>query len=420
MIKTTLLPADTFIVINKTILNDYDNKVLRLLYQPIIGYEAVSLFLTFQSYLDKENIMSLELTHHHLVNNLKMSLDELLTSREKLEAIGLLKTYLKKGSVNNYIYELYSPIEAKEFLNNPILGIALYNNIGKIEFDKVVSYFKQPKISLKDYEDITVMFDDVFESHPINGVYIDDLKTTNHNNLKFVSKIDLNNILSLIPEDLINIRGITKEVKDLIYKLSFIYDLDDDMMQDIIRQSLNEKKLIDKQTLKKLARNYYQFENSGKLPSLLFRNQPLYLRKPVGDTSIKAKAIYQFETITPYDFLKAKNNGNRPVKSDLMILEHLLVDLNMNPGVVNVLIDYVLRINNNKLTKSFVEVIASQWVRSKIETVSDAMDIAEKEYHKKRKNVKVEKPSWFDKDIGGEEMSLEEQKELEEMFREFK
>ena len=47
-----------------------------------------------------------------------------------------------------------------------------------------------------------------------------------------------------------------------------------------------------------------------------------------------------------------------------------MVDLNMNPGVVNVLIDYVLRINDNKLVKSFVDSIASQWIRNKVETVS--------------------------------------------------
>ena len=38
-----------------------------------------------------------------------------------------------------------------------------------------------------------------------------------------------------------------------------------------------------------------------------------------------------------------------------------------------------------KLNKDFVEAIAGQWVRLKIETVEDAMKIAEKEHQKYRK-----------------------------------
>ena len=42
----SVLPADTFIVVNKTILCDNDRKLLTLLYQPIIGSQAISLYYT--------------------------------------------------------------------------------------------------------------------------------------------------------------------------------------------------------------------------------------------------------------------------------------------------------------------------------------------------------------------------------------
>jgi replication initiation and membrane attachment protein len=56
-----------------------------------------------------------------------------------------------------------------------------------------------------------------------------------------------------------------------------------------------------------------------------------------------------------------------------------MVDLNLKPAVVNVLLDYVMKINNKKLTKNFVETIAGQWKRLNIETAEDAMNQAEKE-----------------------------------------
>ena len=51
--KCNVLPADTFLVLNKTILTEQDRKIIILLYQPIIGGMATSLYFTLWSYLDK-------------------------------------------------------------------------------------------------------------------------------------------------------------------------------------------------------------------------------------------------------------------------------------------------------------------------------------------------------------------------------
>ena len=249
--KEKILPADTFVVINKTVLNDQDRKILTMLYQPIIGADAISLFFSLWSYLDKLELMSVECTHHHLMTNMRCKLESIIESREKLEAIGLIRTYIKKDNINNYIYELYSPLNPYEFLNNPILSVSLYSNVGKVEFEKIKEYFKIPRINLKDYEDISCSFSDVFESTNISSFdNMVDIKRINTNKLSIVSKIDLENTLSLIPEEMLNIRSITKDTKDLIYQLSSIYNLDDDKMNELIRNSLKEKKKIDKKLLR--------------------------------------------------------------------------------------------------------------------------------------------------------------------------
>ena len=426
MLKEKVLPADTFVVINKSILNDQDRRILTMLYQPIIGSSAIGLFFSLWSYLDKLEIMSLEYTHHNLMTSMKMRLESIIEAREKLEAIGLIRTYIKKDNINNLIYELYSPLTPYEFFNNPILSVSLYNNIGKIEFEKVKEYFKIPRINLKDYEEISCNFSDVFESTNINSFenMIDDIKKVNINKLSIISKIDLDNAVSLIPDEMFNIRSLTRETKDLIYKLSFIYNLDDEEVSELIRNSLNDKRTIDKKLLRDNARKYYQFEHSGKLPSIIYRNQPEYLRKVEGDTSNRAKMIYQFETTSPYDFLVNKHDGTKPTKNEYSILEYLLIDMNLKPGVVNVLLDYVLKINNNKLIKNFIEVIAEQWSRSKIETVEDAMALAEKEYKKSKKirtktKIVEEKPEWFNKEIKNEQASKEEVEEINKLLSQY-
>lgn len=422
--KDNLLPADVFIVMNKTILNEYDRKIITMLYQPIIGMNATGLYFTLWSYIEKNEILSREWNHHHLMTSMRISLKEIKEAREKLEGIGLIKTYLRKGNVNNYVYEVYSPVSPSEFVNNPILGVTLYNNVGDTEYEKIINYFKIPRVSLKDYEDITLKFTDVFETTNLsNYETIDkDIKRVNSNKLELATKNDLSTIFSFIPEEMLNIKTITKDTKELIYKLGFIYDFDDERMSELIRNSLNEKRAIDKTLLKMNARKYYEFEHSGKLPSLIYRNQPEYLRKAAGENTKKAKIIYQFESTSPYDFLMNKNNGAKPSKKDIELLEILLIDMDLKPGVVNVLIDYVLKINNNKLTRNFVEVIASQWARNKVETVEAAMKLAEKEY-KSRKLSKPsveEKPEWLDKEIKSNKASEEEMKEMEELLKEFR
>lgn len=423
-----VLPADTYVVLNKTILSEQDRKNMLILYQPIIGSLAISLYLTLWSYLDRMEVCSGEWTHHHLMTNMGIKLDDIIEAREKLEAIGLVKSYYRKGNVGNFIYLLYSPLSPAEFLENPILSVTLYNNVGKKEFEKILENFKVPQVRLKEYEDITCQFSDVFEvtQKSLLNYQNEELKKGNRRELTLLSKIDLSSILGLIPEETLNPRSITKETKDLIYKLAFIYNLDDDDLLTLLRNSLTEKRTIDKKLLRKHARKFYEFEHGGNLPSLVYKNQPEYLKTPVGDTSKRAKIIYTFENTSPYAFLASRYKGSRPPKTELAILEYLAVDLDLKPGVINVIVDYILRINQNKLTKNFVLAVAAQFKKFGIETVEEAMKLAEKEYKshrtiEKKNQKKIEtKPDWFDENVQKEKLADTEKEELSKMLEGFR
>ena len=392
MEKYTLLPADTYVVINKTILHDEDRKILTDLYLPIIGADAVMLYFCLWSSLDNSQIVSKDFSHQKLVSSLRMTINEIYDNRSKLEAIGLIKTLVKEGEVNNYIYELYSPASATEFLSHPILNIVLYSNIGKIEYDNLVKAYKLPRFNTSNYNDITKSFNDVFESTGMTSydLSLDDIRKYNKLKLNINSNFDFNFLINSMPKNIDVNRVFTKEIKELIINLSFIYDID------------------------------------GILPTIIDNSQPEYLRKPVGDTSNRAKMIYTFETISPRELLIKKNNGSEPTRRDLKLLEDLLVDYKLKPGVVNVLIDYILNVNNKKLTRNYVETLAGEWQRLGIETVEEAMSTAEKEHKKRNKkvikneNINVKTPDWFDKNITKNSISSDEENQLEELLKEYK
>ena len=109
-----------------------------------------------------------------------------------------------------------------------------------------------------------------------------------------------------------------------------------------------------------------------------------------------------------------------------------MIEQHLNPGIVNVLLSYVLKVNNQRLNKSYIETIVGQWKRLKVETVEDAMHLTEKEHKKikkmmeskkekksiyyKQKNKEESLPEWFDKEMEKENISKEEQEELNNLL----
>jgi len=427
MNEFNISPTDTYIVVNKSIITNEDRTILTMLYQPIIGPLPIILYFSFWSDLDKTEIMSIEYTHHHLITNMQISLNNILESRRKLEAIGLLKTYIKEGDMNNYIYQLYSPIKANDFFNHPILAVTLYDKLGKKEYDKLKNYFKTPNINTSEYKDITTPFSEVYSFTP-RPFSEEDIRKKNTLKLNIDTNFDFEFLLDSLPKNLDKTRIFTDDIKELILQLSYLYGLDVIKMQDIIPICLTEQGTIDKENLRKTCRNYYQFDNQGLLPSIVYsHSQNNVANEPPSDNSKRSKMIYTFETISTYDLLKSKNNGAQPTTRDLKLAEDLIISYGLKMPVVNVLIDYILKTNNNKLTRPLAETIAGQWKRLNIETAEQAMKLAEQEHKKYKKQpinkpkiVKEEKiPDWFDKEIDKQQATIQEQEEMLNLLKEY-
>ena len=418
MDKVSLLPADMYTVVSKTILNLEDRDNLIMLYEPIMGPLAVSLYLTLWRDLKNNSFKSEEYNHHHLMCLMKLDLKSIKEARCALESLGLLKTYVKKGDIYSYVYELYSPMSPREFLNHPVLNVVLYNNIGKMEYEAIKKSYEKKSMSLSEYEDITSSLNMTFASSNV----LPEVDATERvkQNIQAKNVIDFDMLIASIPKDILNEKAFNKRTRELIENLAFVYNLDTIEFSEIIKNVINERGFIVADELRKLARNYYTYHNNGKLPTLVYKEDK---NKTLENMSKRDKIIYVFENTKPYDFLKSKYHGITPTSRDLKLLETLCCDLNLKPAVVNVLIDYVLKKNDNKLNKNFVEAIAGQWVRSGVKTAKDAMSLAEKEQKKLNAvtpvsaKTKEEVPVWFKTEIKRNEATAEEQKELEELMK---
>lgn len=417
--KDSVTQADIYTVINQTILTEVDRKVLISLYEPIIGSMAISLYFTLWQDLDKSEIISRDLNHHHLMVTLKSTLNNIVNARKALEAVGLLKSYVKEtDSMNEYLYELYSPLSAYEFFNHPVLSILLLNNVGEIEYHELTEYYKKITISKKEYTEITSTMNETFKSVTPYEKENEEIRRKNKLNINISNLIDFDLIEQSLPKGMINDKTFNKKNKDLINQLAFVYNVDSIKMSEFIRLVIDSVGIIDKDKLVENVRRNYEFNNNGTLPTIVYRTTPEYLRTPVG-TSNKDKMIQVFETTKPYDFLKFKNNNVKPSARDLKILESLAVDQGLSPGVINVLIDYAIRINDGKLNKNYLDTIAASWNRKGIKTVPQAMEAITRGHKKVVKEIipktkkEIDIPVWMNTNNSSDQMSDEELEKLE-------
>ena len=110
-----------------------DTSSLVQCYLPIIGQEALSLYLytiTFWDGGQKEHLFS------HILNHLNFGMPTLLQSFKVLSAFDLLTLYQKE---NVYELQLHSPLSSQEFLSHSVYSRLLEKKIG----DTAVSAMKQ-------------------------------------------------------------------------------------------------------------------------------------------------------------------------------------------------------------------------------------------------------------------------------------
>ena len=293
-----VLPADRYKVINRTILSEVDKENLLYFYAPVIGPIAVYLYLLLWQDLQKEDESKVYI-HHRLMNILKCNAKTLKEAREALEAVGLIKTFVREGNVLEYIYELYSPLSASEFFAHPILNTVLHNALGDEEYKNLEKKYTKKKYNHDGFIEITKKMDEVFKVE--NTVSSSNIKEKINGETKLTSSIDYDLILDSIPKNTLSDKAFNKRTRELIDNLSFIYNLDTLKMIELIRKSINEFGMIDKDELRTSAQKYYEL-SSGSLPTIVYRTQPEYLKKASGDTTLRGKIIAMFENISPYDF----------------------------------------------------------------------------------------------------------------------
>ena len=366
-----LLTSDVYQVRSSYMLDLTGYKTVLQLYQPLIGMEATALYLTLNSELDQMTLTKSPSLISRLCKLSGFSLNSLQESFDKLEAVGLVCSYVKQTNDNRYLFDLKMPLSPQEFINHQILDRLLKDRL-KDEYEKTIAIFQTYNVNLNDYQEMTASFTDVFEIHHHEKNILKEKKYKQKIQNSIENSYDLTLFYQGIENLQLSKKMFDQEDEKIIQQLGILYHINALDMQNLVKQSMIENHL-NSRLLAQNCRNYYDLKMPEKFTEVFHKQSPLLQSEKQGESSLQ-KHIYYLENISPYDLLKDKTGGKEPLKRDLQVVESVLTTLQLEPGVVNVLIETTLQKCNQSLPKNFIEALGSQWKRKKIKTVQEAIE----------------------------------------------
>lgn len=415
--------SDMFEVRINSLLADYDRETLTNLYQPIIGYQALAVYFTLWSEANIQKVLSFS-SHEQLFTRMKIAPGHFIDARKLLEAVGLVKTRLEKlAGTNIYHYELNTPKTPNGFFGDTLLYGMLIQALGESDAERLKRVYQREEMS-QEGEDISSTFNDVFHPDFEDKSFIVAASSENHtvgrNKIKIETEFSYEKFFKELADNYqINEKGFTrKEIKE-IERLASLYGVDEYVAADVVANNYDPSK--EKGSRVDIDAVNKAFMQEVNYTHILGKNKK---RTSVNADTELAKKINLFESKSPIEILQILQGGTKVAPSDIAIIKTLSMDYHLPNGVINVIIDFVLSMNKNVLSRAYAEKMAASFNREGIETTIDAMNYCNEllqnwSGNKKKRQKKNENNSEIKENIDIEEnSSLDE--EWDKLFEEEK
>ena len=356
-----------------------DTSSLVQCYLPIIGQEALSLYLyaiTFWDGGQKEHLFS------HILNHLNFGMPTLLQSFKVLSALDLLTLYQKE---NVYELQLHSPLSSQEFLSHSVYSRLLEKKIG----DTAVSAMKQAP---SEGEALSVSLSQVFPT-------LTEEVTPSESKSKLKNDFDLEHFQQLMARDGLRFEDEQADVLELF-------------------AITDEKKWTWFET--------YQLAKATAVAQVISvkRMREKIAQKPVSsDFSPKEMAIIrEAKSKTPRDFLQVlKQERKGYITQSERELLHQIESLGLLDEVINIVLLLTFnKIDSSNINEKYAMKVANDYAYHKIRTAEEAVlrirerqQKGQEDQKSKTSSTKTNVPKWSQPDYKNRTSA----QELEEMER---
>lgn len=344
------------IIIKEAVASD-DYILVSKYYQPVIGPVATLIYINFLNEVYNSN-QSKEISITKLQVYINTSIDKIYYALKILVKANLIEMY-KSNIEEKFIFELKKPYNKQEFFEDSSLSGLLSKQVGENIYNEILCDNSANGVDLDNYYklDTSKPVEKKENKNPYY-LYFKDLKLTNSeeeilelvkvSELNKLSKIEIETILPICKTD--SVINISKFVKSIS----------------------------------------------------VIRDEPKEVEVPEVVTT-KDDALVVFDKYNSELFLSKLSNGRELTNSEKNLIMSLRTNYKLVDPVINVLIDYVLLINDKNLNKNFVEAIAANWSRKGFTTSTEAMEFV-KNYNKKKNEPTNELqgnivPDWLNNEV---------------------
>lgn len=318
---------DTFKLLMNDSIDAVDNQIIFMLYQPIIGTNAISLYLTLLQEKQLTNRINLDFNHTRLMLLLNIDKVELLNAFKKLEAFDLIVSYYY-STKSTYIYDLKRPLSADLFFKTEKFQASLLEKLGTLQFERQKYYFLKNEPELTD-DFINISSTDLHDEKAGNSA---------HTSLQIM----LNN-LNKVEAPLSNFNS------NLVNNFSY---------------------------QNKITSNKYQPHANLEKESNINVAQ---------NTALFSNTLNQMQNQKPEEYLLALTK--KIIDAKLKTTLHLLTtEYHLSNSVINCLFEYVWFKNNKRLEPNYILKIAKTFQDNKINDINDALKHLKLAYSKSKKH----------------------------------
>ena len=343
-------------------------------YLPLLGSKSYATYLA----LTREDASAHK--HEDLLLCLDLSPGEFEASIARLEAVGLVRTFIRKeNGINFFLYCLYAPLHGQEFSSDIMLSGTAKGKLGEELFARLYARHLGEEAPV-DMEEISASFPEIFKPNYDSKFYLGALEEKKSSG-KAMAKTGFDVVAF---ERKIQELGIRKgafssaELSD-IAKIATLYSHSESTMAELVLGCMKQNAPVGKKVDVALL---------GRQAALAMPF--VYLKEEKGEKSdirsesVLAQKVRMMDEMPPSRFLSVLQNNHKPASSDLKLVEHLTMGIGLPAPCVNALIDWVLQTQNNELPSSYTEKIAAAMVREGCRSARDAMDYLNRSRRKKK------------------------------------
>lgn len=385
-----LSPKDGFIVVSNERIFDSDLDVVLRLYQPLIGVTAFGLYSLLRTQIEMRPQLSARQMHVKLLDLLGVGLRPLFEARNKLEAVGLLRTFERKDELGKLnVYVIQAPQRPSAFFKDDLLRALLLETVGENYFNELQKTYLPGRLTDLKAHETTKHFLDVFslQTQALQNAAIatQAFEHSDEENRGIIldedsSGFDISFLQKMLAKSFLDAEQVLQQ-KEKIMVAHTVYGLDELEVMKLLEKAVNvQTNAVDFKLFMSLLHKKYSTREQAQINTTATQEETTEKALKPSQNSGFSKSdqalLNACQAYAPAEFLQVlkSEKGTFVTTAERNTLEWVVGKNLFDTAVVNVLIHYMIVDRGmSVLNRAFFESVVADWAQKRIKNPKDAM-----------------------------------------------